>query len=295
MVRVAPVTVEEVEERAGEHQEEWQGAEQVRPMFAPEEEPRNCEKAEERESRSQWTRHERGMKCAGVLGSSRLTLSGRRRIVCLHQYHRSWSLRKVRTISPEISLHPLTPLTMDPMMNSLLPPSPLSLAAALFHWIGATLWITGTVLVVTWAIRSLPPERLRAVGLTTFALGVLAGVVAMLSSWSAPYAGMHALSQDQAPLTWYGDGVPGRGESDGQWTMMGGMMRDPRTVQGEPGVRPDASASTTSRPDAAAPSPDHLMPDGSMMDSRSMERATAPESSAGSASRSPSGTAPTNQ
>lgn len=184
---------------------------------------------------------------------------------------------------------------MDSMMNSLLPPSPLSLAASLFHWIGATLWIGGAVLLLIWAARSLAPERLRTVGLTSFALGILAGIVAMISSWGAPYAGMHAIPQDQAPLTRSDAGASNRDAADGQWTMMGGMMRDPRDLKATQGGRPNASASTAPLLDAAPANPDHLMPDGSMMDSRTMERAIGTDRGAGSASLSPSASVPTNQ
>ncbi|MBK8596166.1 MAG: hypothetical protein IPN83_11380 [Holophagales bacterium] len=181
------------------------------------------------------------------------------------------------------------------MMNSLLPSSPLTLAASLFHWIGATLWISGAVLLLVWATRSLAPERLRTVGLTAFALGVLSGIVAMISSWSAPYAGMHALPQDQAQLMRYDAGASNRAATDGQWTMMGDMMRDSRDLQGGPGISPNGSASTAPRLNTAPASPDHLMPDGSMMDSGTMERAMGTDRGAGSASLSPSAPAPTNQ
>lgn len=184
---------------------------------------------------------------------------------------------------------------MGSMMNTLLPSSPLSLAASLFHWIGATLWISGAVLLLVWAARSFAPERLRTVGLTSLALGALAAIVAMASSWSAPYAGMHAFQQDQAPLTGYDVGASARGATDGQWTMMGGMMRDSRDLQTAPIARPNGSAPTAPRLDATPASPDHLMPDGSMMDSQAMNRATGTVRGASTAPSTPSGSAPTNQ
>lgn len=128
-------------------------------------------------------------------------------------------------------------------MSPLGSPSPLSLSAWLLHGIGVTFWVGGAVLLGAWAIRSLAPERLRSLGAWLLALGVVASLVAA-ASWPATPGG----------------------------TSYGGMRTagDPLPQRGA--VAPDARSVTPPPGDTAPASPDHLMPDGSMMDSRTMDR-----------------------
>lgn len=159
---------------------------------------------------------------------------------------------------------------MNTMMDTLGSPSPLVFSLWLIHWVGGTLWIMGAVLFVVWAVKYLSPEHLRSLGLWTFVVGLLISVLTA----SAAAQGMQWLLSG-------GHGMSS-GDTNSTQSMMEEMMRHDDSnnallhsehellLRPQSSVQPDGPVTTAPRRDAAPANPDHLMPDGSMMDSRSM-------------------------
>lgn len=57
------------------------------------------------------------------------------------------------------------------------------------HWVAATLWVAGAILLILWAIRSITPPHLRAWGAGLF----IAGIVGTLLTIPAALTGLRSI------------------------------------------------------------------------------------------------------